>query len=301
MILREDFQAADGYRWISRLALKLTEVKADPGPQPFHPDTSATPQAKPGKRNLTGKLGAMVANLKSHGSKTEAAPAEATPTEVPSESIQAAAKRLSSDETEAPVEEVTPPVPDPEAKPEKSAVSVSLSRLLDLIIELAQIATKPEEDPASIASPGTHRRTSSSGGKKLPSSTPPRGPAGAPAKSPPHRSFMPTWALSSPSSSSNNLLAEASRASGRLRDRKAAQLLQEIFLETTDLRLRLEILARLMGLISGVAENKEVLEDLRTLPVLVKGVPEYPGPLQEELLAVRCTDPSLPSLDLLGG
>lgn len=71
-----------------------------------------------------------------------------------------------------------------------------------------------------------------------------------------------------------------------MKDSKAAQLLQEIFLETQDLGLRLEIVDRLLGLITGPVENKAVLEDLRTLPVLVKGMPEYPGVLQEELLRV---------------
>jgi hypothetical protein len=228
----------------------------------------------------------MVANLKGHGAKADHPSIDAPPQAVSFDAIQSAARRLSSDDPSSAAQEDQVPLAPLETTPEKPGVSVSLSRLFDLIIELAQISTKPEEAPPSVTSPALHRRTSSSGGKKLPPSTPNRGVAGAPAKSPPNRSFMPTWASSSPSSSSNNLLAEASRGSGRVKDSKAAQLLQEIFLETQDLGLRLEIVDRLLGLITGPVENKAVLEDLRTLPVLVKGMPEYPGVLQEELLRV---------------
>ena len=72
----------------------------------------------------------------------------------------------------------------------------------------------------------------------------------------------------------------------RILDTDAVQILQDIFLHTRQVSVQMVVLERFQDLFAKHADNYSILEDLKPLPLFIRGMPHYPPALQKQLLGV---------------
>ncbi|KAF8059328.1 hypothetical protein N665_1232s0008 [Sinapis alba] len=127
--------------------------------------------------------------------------------------------------------------------------SPSLSRLLDVLVTLAQ--TGPVE---------------LSGGST---------------------SLIPQTNPKSQTPSDINLYNETwEQGSGRVKDLEAVQMLQDIFLKAENKDLQAEVLNRMFKIFSSHMENYRMCQELRTVPLLVLNMGDFPSSQQEIILKI---------------
>ncbi|KAL1351549.1 hypothetical protein HN51_015458 [Arachis hypogaea] len=135
-------------------------------------------------------------------------------------------------------------------------LSPTLSRLLDVLVTLAQ--TGPNESPHSY------------GGKGF-------------------KSFQ---TKGSSRSRSNALSYDWpgdelwEKDDGKIKDLEAVQTLQEILLKANSQELQAEVLHRLFKIFSGHIENYKLCQQLRTVPLLILNMADFPSSLQEIILKI---------------
>ncbi|XP_077248016.1 protein SPIRRIG-like [Tasmannia lanceolata] len=135
-------------------------------------------------------------------------------------------------------------------------LSPSLSRLLDVLVNLAQ--TGPTEATGSAGRKGSKPSNSKTSG---------------------HRRNR--------TSSSDRIGDEISeRDSTKVRDLEAIQMLQDIFLKADNIELQAEVLNRMFKIFSSHLENYKLCQQLRTVPLFILNMTEFPPPLQEIILKI---------------
>lgn len=133
-------------------------------------------------------------------------------------------------------------------------LSPSLFRLLDVLVNLAQ--TGPMEPSGSTLGKGSKYANS---------------------KTVSHRK-------SHTSSSESNELWE--KGSMKVRDLEAIQMLQDIFLKADNIALQAEVLNRMFKIFSSHLENYKICQQLRTVPLFILNMAEFPPSLQEIILKI---------------
>lgn len=73
---------------------------------------------------------------------------------------------------------------------------------------------------------------------------------------------------------------------GKIRDVDAVQFFQDAFLKIDSVPLRLELLDRLLWLFASDLENYVLVQELRTMPLFIQNMADYPSVLQERVLKV---------------
>ena len=73
---------------------------------------------------------------------------------------------------------------------------------------------------------------------------------------------------------------------GKIGDIEIVQTFQDLFLKTGNLMLQLEVLDRLLRLFASHPENYVLVQELRTMPLFLQNMGNYPLILQERLLKV---------------
>ncbi|KAJ4874154.1 Beige/BEACH domain [Raphanus sativus] len=127
--------------------------------------------------------------------------------------------------------------------------SPSLSRLLDVLVTLAQTG------PVELSGGST---------SQLPQTNP--------------RSQTP---------SDSNLYNETwEQGSGKVKDLEAVQMLQDIFLKAENKDLQAEVLNRMFKIFSSHMENYRMCQELRTVPLLVLNMGDFPSSQQEIILKI---------------
>lgn len=132
-------------------------------------------------------------------------------------------------------------------------LSPALSRLLDVLVNLAQ--TGPAE------------ATVSPGGK---------GPKSSHSKSTAHNRSR---------TSSFDRIADVVR-DNKVKDLEAIQVLQEIFLKADNRELREEVLNRMFKIFSSHLENYKLCQQLRTVPLFIQNMADFPPSFQEIILKI---------------
>ncbi|XP_010270013.1 PREDICTED: protein SPIRRIG-like isoform X2 [Nelumbo nucifera] len=134
-------------------------------------------------------------------------------------------------------------------------LSPSLSRLLDVIVNLAQ--TGPAEPTVSVGkgSKSSHGKASGHG--------------------------------KSHTSSSDQLSEEIwEKANTKVKDLEAIQMLQDIFLKANSIELQAEVLSRMFKIFSSHLENYKLCQQLRTVPLFILNMAGFPSSLQEIILKI---------------
>lgn len=135
-----------------------------------------------------------------------------------------------------------------------SHLSPSLSRLLDVLVNLAQ--TGPMEPGGNAGGKGLKYTNNRSSG---------------------HR-------RSRTSSSDGDEIWE--KGSTKVRDLEAVQMLQDIFLKADNMELQAEVLNRMFKIFSSHLENYKICQQLRTVPLFILNMAEFPPSLQEIILKI---------------
>ncbi|CAM6024333.1 unnamed protein product [Sphagnum balticum] len=73
---------------------------------------------------------------------------------------------------------------------------------------------------------------------------------------------------------------------GKVRDVDVVQFFQDVFLKTDDVMLQLELLDRLLALFAGHNDNYILVQELRTMPLFIQNMGNFPPILQERVLKV---------------
>lgn len=154
--------------------------------------------------------------------------------------------KLAESELDAPIGEQ---ISDSEVIPPQ------LIRLLDIIGELAQVG---------IRTNGVHSGSGIAGKAGKP-------PAGG--------------QLNSKSDSALSLVSELS-LDGKLRDPDSVQVFQDLFLKTEIVAFRVELLDRLLRLIASHPDNYFIIQGLRTMPLFIQNMGNYPPLIQDRVLKV---------------
>ncbi|KAK1289585.1 hypothetical protein QJS10_CPB18g01229 [Acorus calamus] len=137
-----------------------------------------------------------------------------------------------------------------------SRISPALSRLLDVLVTLAQ--TGPTEFAGSVS----HKISKSSFGKASGHS----------------RSRTP---------SSDRIIDEIwDKGNAKVKDLEAIQMLQDIFLKADNTELQAEVLSRMFKIYSSHLENYTLCQQLRTVPLFILNMAEFPPSLQEIILKI---------------
>ncbi|KAK6940766.1 BEACH domain [Dillenia turbinata] len=135
-------------------------------------------------------------------------------------------------------------------------LSPTLSRLLDVLVNLAQ--TGPTESTGPSSNKGTkslHARTNSHGRSRT--------------------------------SSSDRIGDELrEKDNTKVKDLEAVQVLQDIFLKAESRDLQGEVLSRMFKIFSGHLENYRLCQELRTVPLLILNMGGFPPSLQEIILKI---------------
>ncbi|XP_013629649.1 PREDICTED: BEACH domain-containing protein lvsA-like [Brassica oleracea var. oleracea] len=76
------------------------------------------------------------------------------------------------------------------------------------------------------------------------------------------------------------------QGSGKVKDLEAVQMLQDIFLKAENEDLQAEVLNRMFKIFSSHMENYKMCQELRTVPLLVLNMGEFPSSLQEIILKI---------------
>ena len=137
-----------------------------------------------------------------------------------------------------------------EKEPLHEQLSPTLSRLLDVLVNLAQIG--PTELKASKSS---HTRSSGHSRSRTPSSD---------------RLADEVW----------------EKDNNKVKDLEAVQMLQDIFLKAESRELQAEVLNRVFKIFSSHLENYKLCQQLRTVPLFILNMAGFPPSLQEILLKI---------------
>ena len=135
-------------------------------------------------------------------------------------------------------------------------ISPTLSRLLDVIVNLAQ--TGPAESTGSAGTRGfksSHTKTSGHGKSRTLSSD---------------QIGDEIW----------------EKDNNKVKDLEAVQMLQDIFLKANSRELQAEVLNRMFKIFSGHLENYKLCQQLRTVPLLILNMDGFPPSLQEIILKI---------------
>ncbi|XP_021821906.1 protein SPIRRIG-like [Prunus avium] len=142
-----------------------------------------------------------------------------------------------------------------EKDPLTQQLSPTLSRLLDVLVNLAQ--TGPTESPGSSGK-GLKSSHTRSGGHS--------------------RSRTP---------SSDRLADEVwEKDNHKVKDLEAVQMLQDIFLKADNRELQAEVLNRMFKIFSSHLENYKLCQQLRTVPLFILNMAGFPPSLQDILLKI---------------
>ncbi|XP_077245423.1 protein SPIRRIG-like [Tasmannia lanceolata] len=135
-------------------------------------------------------------------------------------------------------------------------LSPSLSRLLDVLVNLSQIG--PMEPIGPTGRKGSKPTNSKTSG---------------------HRRNH--------TSSSDRIGDEISEKDNtKVRDLEAIQMLQDIFLKADNIELQAEVLNRMFKIFSSHLENYKLCQQLRTVPLFILNMAEFPPSLQEIILKI---------------
>lgn len=132
----------------------------------------------------------------------------------------------------------------------KEQLSPTLSRLLDVLVNLAQVG--PAE---AVGTKGSHSRISSHG-KNRSSST--------------DRFSDDIW----------------EKENTKVKDLEAVQMLQDIFLKANSSVLQAEVLNRMFKIFSSHLENYKMCQQLRTVPLFILNMAGFPASLQDIILKI---------------
>ena len=135
-------------------------------------------------------------------------------------------------------------------------LSPSLSRLLDVLVNLSQ--TGPPELPVIDTS-----KTSKSSFSKI---------------SGHNRSRTP----------SNDHIGDEiwEKGNAKVRDLEAIQMLQDVFLKAENVDLQAEVLNRMFKIFSSHLDNYKLCQELRTMPLFILNMAGFPSSLQETILKI---------------
>ena len=139
---------------------------------------------------------------------------------------------------------------------EKSSIqylSPTLSRLLDVLVSLAQ--TGPNESPHFSGGKGSKNKGGSHNRSRTSSSD---------------------WVGDDLWEKDND----------KIKDLEAVQMLQDILLKASSQELQAEVLNRLFKIFSGHLENYKLCQQLRTVPLLILNMAGFPSSLQEIILKI---------------
>ncbi|PIA45084.1 hypothetical protein AQUCO_01700553v1 [Aquilegia coerulea] len=137
-----------------------------------------------------------------------------------------------------------------------SHLSPSLSRLLDVLVNLAQ--TGPNEHTVSVGGKGSKSTYGKASGHS--------------------RSSI---------SSSERLGDEAwEKDKTKVKDLEAIQMLQDIFLKANSTELQAEVLNRMFKIFSSHLENYKLCQQLRTVPLFILNMAGFPPSLQDIILKI---------------
>ncbi|XP_019428214.1 PREDICTED: protein SPIRRIG-like isoform X2 [Lupinus angustifolius] len=146
---------------------------------------------------------------------------------------------------------------------EKSSIqypSPTLSRLLDVLVSLAQ--TGPNEFLYTYGDKGSKSSQNKKGGHDH--------------RRRRSRTLSSDW-LGDELWEKNN---------GKIKDLEAVQMLQDILLKANRQELQAEVLNRLFKIFSAHLENYKLCQQLRTVPLLILNMGDFPSPLQEMILKI---------------
>ncbi|CAO2818862.1 unnamed protein product [Amaranthus hypochondriacus] len=135
----------------------------------------------------------------------------------------------------------------------KSNLSPALTRLLDVLVNLAQ--TGPAEPPALRSS----KISQSKGG---------------------------VHGRSRSASTDLNTDEIWEKGNGKVKDLEAVQMLQDIFLKAGCIELQAEVLNRMFKIFSSHIENYKLCQQLRTVPLFILNMAGFPSALQEIILKI---------------
>ncbi|XP_010275219.1 PREDICTED: protein SPIRRIG-like isoform X2 [Nelumbo nucifera] len=139
--------------------------------------------------------------------------------------------------------------------PSSLQISPSLSRLLDVLVNLAQ--TGPTEPTGSVGGKGSKYSHSKAGGHG--------------------RNTL---------SSDGNGEETWEKGNAKVKDLEAIQMLQDIFLKSDNVALQAEVLNRMFKIFSSHLENYKLCQQLRTVPLFILNMASFPSSLQEIILKI---------------
>ncbi|GMH25785.1 hypothetical protein Nepgr_027628 [Nepenthes gracilis] len=137
-----------------------------------------------------------------------------------------------------------------------SKLSPTLSRLLDVLVNLAQAG--PAEITGMAASRGSKSSNSKGGGH----------------------------GRSRTSSSDLNGDEIWEKSDSKIKDLEAVQMLQDIFLKGNSTELQAEVLNRMFKIFSSHIDNYKLCQQLRTVPLFILNMAGFPAPLQDIILKI---------------
>lgn len=136
------------------------------------------------------------------------------------------------------------------------SLSPTLSRLLDVIINFAQIGPSDASELSGL-------------------------------KSSKSSNLKPNGQRRNHTSSSDRLVdANWEKDDGKVRDLEAVQMLQDILIKAESTELQTEVLNRIFKMISSYPENYKLCQELRTVPLLIQNMAGFPLSLQEIILKI---------------
>ena len=135
-------------------------------------------------------------------------------------------------------------------------LSLTLSRLLDILVNLAQ--TGPKEYTASSGGKGSKSSHTKTGGHSR-----------------------------SHTLSSDRIADEVwDKDNNKVKDLEAVQMLQDIFLKANSRELQAEVLNRMFKIFSSHLENYKLCQQLRTVPLFILNMAGFPSSFQEIILKI---------------
>jgi hypothetical protein len=153
----------------------------------------------------------------------------------------------------------------------------SLIRLLDILVELAQMGDRAARPPMM-----TTRSLSGIGARsgRLMTTTSNRSCS---------RAVFEGIGSSSTTTSLEAMEQQQQKQElleGKVHDIEAVQVLHDVFLKSKNCVLQLDILDRLLRLFASHVDNYAVVQELRTIPLFLQNMGHYPFVLQERLLKI---------------
>ncbi|KAK3003294.1 hypothetical protein RJ639_018518 [Escallonia herrerae] len=134
-------------------------------------------------------------------------------------------------------------------------ISPTLSRLLDVLVNLAQTGPDTTGSAGHKGSKNSHTKSSGHGRSRTLSSD---------------RLADENW----------------EKGNNKVKDLEAVQMLQDIFLKADSRELQAEVLNRMFKIFSSHIENYKLCQQLRTVPLLILNMAGFPSSLQEIILKI---------------